>query len=176
MSATAVVASVESDFDDETLGPPEVNGVPVDPCFGRCLTYPANFTDYPAISVPVGLAEEGRSVVIRLIVPRFKDTTVLAPATAVERGSLGVDTSLRLRSCEHGRHSGACNGATSQLCHCHTGSAPLNREFSKERQKVAIAGGARGCGARVAGKARTAIAWLDPDLEPATWRSFRLRS
>jgi hypothetical protein len=73
-----MVASVESDFDDETLGPRELNGAPVDPCFGWCLTYPANSIDCPAISVPVGLAEEGPSVVIRLIVPRFKDTTVLA--------------------------------------------------------------------------------------------------
>jgi Asp-tRNA(Asn)/Glu-tRNA(Gln) amidotransferase A subunit family amidase len=81
-----MVASVESDFDDETLGPRELNGAPVDPCFGWCLTYPANSIDCPAISVPVGLAEEGPSVVIRLIVPRFKDTTVLALPQRVQRG------------------------------------------------------------------------------------------
>ncbi len=85
VSATVAVASVENGPYGETLGPSEVNGVRVDPYIGWCLTYPANFTGHPAISVPAGFTEEGWPVGIQLIGRRFEEATVLAAAATLER-------------------------------------------------------------------------------------------
>lgn len=65
-----------------TMGPSEVNGVPVDPSIGWCLTYPINFTGHPAASVPAGFSGHlpvGMQVIGRL------GADVLAAAGAIEQ-------------------------------------------------------------------------------------------
>lgn len=70
--------------DGNTVGPSEVEGVPVDPLIGWCPTYLVNFTGHPAASLPVGLAD-GLPVGMQLIGRRFADHDVLAASAAFER-------------------------------------------------------------------------------------------
>jgi len=69
----------------ETVGPTEVDGEPVDPLIGWCLTHPINMTGHPAASVPAGLTDDDLPVGMQLIGRRFADEDVLAGAGAIER-------------------------------------------------------------------------------------------
>jgi Asp-tRNA(Asn)/Glu-tRNA(Gln) amidotransferase A subunit family amidase len=82
---TLAVASVPNADDGNTRGPVQINGEPVDPLIGWCMTYPINFTGHPAISVPAGLTPDGMPIGLQIIGRRFADETVLAVADAVER-------------------------------------------------------------------------------------------
>jgi len=84
-SATLAVPPVENRDDGNTLGPAEVDGEPVDPAVGWCLTYPFNMTGHPAASLPAGLDEEGLPVGLQLVARRFEDETLLAASAAFER-------------------------------------------------------------------------------------------
>ena len=48
--------------DENTLGPTEVAGKPVDPLIGWCLTYPFNMSSHPVANVPTGLDDGGLPV------------------------------------------------------------------------------------------------------------------
>ena len=69
----------------ETVGPTEVDGEPVDPLIGWCLTHPINMTGHPAASVPAGLTDDGLPVGMQLIGRRYADEAVFAAAGAIER-------------------------------------------------------------------------------------------
>jgi len=84
-SATLAVPPVENRDDGNTLGPSEVDGEPVDPAVGWCLTYPFNMTGHPAASLPAGLDDEGLPVGLQLVGRRFADETVFAASAAFER-------------------------------------------------------------------------------------------
>ena len=62
----------------------EVNGKPVEPLIGWCLTYFCNFTGHPAISVPAGFAKDGSPVGMQIIDQRYNDKGVLSMGSAFE--------------------------------------------------------------------------------------------
>ena len=80
ITPTLSVPPVKNDKDSQTVGPASVNGETVDPLIGWCLTYPLNFTDHPAISVPAGFTDDGLPIGLQLIGQRFDDELVLAAA------------------------------------------------------------------------------------------------
>lgn len=78
LTPTVAVTAVENaPVRGETLGPTAINGVPVDPCIGWCLTYLTNFTGHPSASIPAGLAD-GLPVGLLVTGSRFGDDDVLA--------------------------------------------------------------------------------------------------
>lgn len=87
VAPTLAVESIDNAGDDEgnTVGPSEVNGEPVDPLIGWCLTYPFNMTGHPVANVPAGLTAAGMPVGMQVAGPRFADERVLAASAAVER-------------------------------------------------------------------------------------------
>ncbi len=85
VSPTLAVLPVDNAADGNTTGPSHVNGEPVDPFLGWCLTYPFNFTGHPAASLPAGLTKEGLPVGLQLVAPRFADDGLLAASAAFER-------------------------------------------------------------------------------------------
>lgn len=84
VTPTVAVSAVPNATNGQTVGPSTVNGSPVDPLLGWCLTYPLNFTGHPAISVPAGLTPEGFPVGLQIVGRRFADAQVLAVAAAFE--------------------------------------------------------------------------------------------
>ena len=84
VTPTLACLPVENGDDGNTLGPTGINGEPVDPLIGWCLTYPINFTGHPAASVPAGLAG-GLPVGMQIVGRRHADTDVLAASAAFER-------------------------------------------------------------------------------------------
>jgi Asp-tRNA(Asn)/Glu-tRNA(Gln) amidotransferase A subunit family amidase len=87
VAPTLAVESIENVLGTETstVGPEEVNGEPVDPLVGWCLTYPFNMTGHPVANVPASLTASGMPVGMQVIGPRFADGDVLAASAAVER-------------------------------------------------------------------------------------------
>ena len=92
VSPTLACPPVENEHDGETLGPSEIEGEPVDPTIGWCLTYLCNFTGHPAGSVPAGLTDGELPVGMQLIGPRFADDRVLAASAAIQRVRPWADT------------------------------------------------------------------------------------
>jgi Asp-tRNA(Asn)/Glu-tRNA(Gln) amidotransferase A subunit family amidase len=85
VTPTLSVAGIDNAADGTTRGPAEVEGQPVDPHIGWCLTYPLNFTGHPAASIPAGFTADGLPVGLQLVGRRFEDGRVLAGSAALER-------------------------------------------------------------------------------------------
>lgn len=85
VSPTLACQPVENADEGSTLGPAEIDGEPVDPLIGWCLTHPFNFTGHPAASVPAGFADGGLSVGLQIVGPRFAEEAILAASAAFER-------------------------------------------------------------------------------------------
>lgn len=85
VTPTLACLPVENTTDGNTLGPRAINGQPVDPLIGWCLTYPINFTGHPAASIPAGLAEGNLPVGMQIVGRRYADWDVLAASAAFER-------------------------------------------------------------------------------------------
>jgi len=85
VSATLAAPPTPNNEDGNTVGPSEVDGEPVHPAIGWCLTHPFNLTGHPVASLPAGLDEDGLPVGMQLVGRRFEDDTVLAASAAVER-------------------------------------------------------------------------------------------
>jgi amidase/aspartyl-tRNA(Asn)/glutamyl-tRNA(Gln) amidotransferase subunit A len=84
VSPTVGALPVPNASDGETQGPSEIEGVPVDPLIGWCLTYLINLTGHPAASIPAGLAD-GLPVGMQIIGRRRADGDVLRASAAFER-------------------------------------------------------------------------------------------
>jgi amidase len=85
VTPTLACLPVENADDGNTTGPSEVNGEPVDPLIGWCLTYFVNFSGHPAASIPAGVAEGNLPVGMQIIGRRYADSDVLAASAAFER-------------------------------------------------------------------------------------------
>lgn len=77
VSPTLCCNPVINSNDGNTKGPSEINGEPVDPLIGWCMTYFTNFTGHPSASVPAGLTTGGLPVGMQIIGRRFDDIGVL---------------------------------------------------------------------------------------------------
>ena len=84
VSPTLACMPVENLTTGETRGPTMIEGVEVDPLIGWCMTYFTNFTGYPAVSLPAGMAD-GLPVGMQIIGGRGADVDVLAASAAFER-------------------------------------------------------------------------------------------
>ncbi len=84
ITPTLASMPVKNASDGNTLGPSEINGEPVDPLIGWCLTYPVNFTGHPAASIPAGMVG-GLPVGMQLIGRRYADADVLAASATFEK-------------------------------------------------------------------------------------------
>jgi len=85
VSPTIACKPVRNASEGSTLGPATINGEPVDPKIGWCLTHLFNFTGHPAASIPAGSTDDSLPVGMQLVGPRFADDDVLAASAAFER-------------------------------------------------------------------------------------------
>lgn len=85
ITPTLAVPPTENSDEGYTVGPSEVNGVPVNEHIGWCLTYPVNFSGHPAASVPAGFTDTGLPVGLQIIGSRFAENDVIAISAALER-------------------------------------------------------------------------------------------
>ncbi len=74
-------------FPHGTTGPETIDGGPIGEFFDDwChFSYPCNLSGQPAMSVPMGAAEEGLPVGLQIIGPRFSEARILRAAAAWER-------------------------------------------------------------------------------------------
>lgn len=85
ITPTLACLPVENGDDGNTVGPSEINGVPVDPLIGWCMTYFVNFTGHPAASIPAGMAHGKLPVGMQIIGRRYADADVLTASAVFER-------------------------------------------------------------------------------------------
>ncbi|MGW0248442.1 amidase [Nocardia goodfellowii] len=85
ITPTTAVAGIPNAADGWTVGPTEIDGEPVDPVLGWCLTHPFNYTGNPAISIPAGSTPNGFPVGLQIAGRRYRDDTVLTLAATLER-------------------------------------------------------------------------------------------
>jgi amidase/aspartyl-tRNA(Asn)/glutamyl-tRNA(Gln) amidotransferase subunit A len=85
VAPTLAVPPVRNAADGHTSGPTEINGEPVDPLIGWCMTYPINYTGHPAASIPAGFTDDGLPIGLQIIGRRHADASVLILAAMVER-------------------------------------------------------------------------------------------
>lgn len=82
-SPTLAVAEIPNASDGRTIGPTTVDGQPVEPTLGWCLTYPANLSGHPAMTIPAGFTARGMPVGLQLIGRRWHDWALVDLATAI---------------------------------------------------------------------------------------------
>lgn len=81
-------------FEVGLQGPSQIDGRPVDQFFDDwcLLSYPANLTGQPAMTVPMGLGDDGLPVGLQIMGRRFDDDLVIAAGAAFERVSPWIQT------------------------------------------------------------------------------------
>jgi amidase len=96
LSPTLACLPVDNASDGNTLGPPDINGEPIDRLIGWCMTYLINFIGYPAATVPAGLAG-GLPVGLQIVGRRYADFDVISASAEFERVRPWMDTYLNCR-------------------------------------------------------------------------------
>jgi len=86
--------AVDNARDGNTKGPNEINGEPVDPLIGWCLTDSIRFTGHPAILILALLSSDNLPIGMQIIGRRDGDADMLAANAASERLRLWADRSL----------------------------------------------------------------------------------
>jgi amidase len=94
VTPTLACMPVENLTNGDTMGPTSINGHPVNPLIGWCMTYIQNFTGNPAASIPAGLVG-GLPVGMQIIGRRYGDAEVLAASAAFERARPWQESYLR---------------------------------------------------------------------------------
>jgi len=84
VTPTLACMPVPNRDDGDTAGPTQIDGEPVDPLIGWCLTYVTNFSGHPSCSIPAGLAD-GLPVGMQIVGRRGADMDVLAASAVFER-------------------------------------------------------------------------------------------
>jgi amidase/aspartyl-tRNA(Asn)/glutamyl-tRNA(Gln) amidotransferase subunit A len=97
VSPTLACLAVDNASDGNTVGPSSINGEPIDPLIGWCMTYLINFIGYPAATVPAGLADNGLPVGMQIVGKRYADADVFAASAAFERLRPWLGTYERIR-------------------------------------------------------------------------------
>jgi len=92
VSPTLAALPVRNADDRNTVGPSEINGEPVDPLIGWCMTYLINYLGGPAATVPAGLTDDGLPVGLQIVGKRYDDFGVIAASAAFERVRPWMDT------------------------------------------------------------------------------------
>jgi amidase len=91
ISPTLACLPVDNLSDGNTLGPAEIEGEPIDPLIGWCMTYLINFIGYPAATVPAGILS-GLPVGMQIVGRRYSDADVFAASAEFERRRPWMDT------------------------------------------------------------------------------------
>jgi amidase len=97
VSPTLACLPVDNATDGNTVGPAEIEGEPIDPLIGWCMTYLINFIGYPAASVPAGLSSGGLPVGMQIVGRRYADADVFAASAEFERLRPWLETYQRCR-------------------------------------------------------------------------------
>lgn len=84
VAPTTTCLPVKNGHDGDTLGPFEVNGIPVNRRIGWAMTYFSNFTGNPCASVPAGMTS-GLPVGLQIMGRRRADEDVIAACACFER-------------------------------------------------------------------------------------------
>ena len=84
LAPTLICPPIENGGDGNTLGPAEVNGVPLNRLIGWCPTFLFNFTGHPAASVPAGMVEGKWPAGLQIIGDRFQDADVMQASAFFE--------------------------------------------------------------------------------------------
>jgi amidase/aspartyl-tRNA(Asn)/glutamyl-tRNA(Gln) amidotransferase subunit A len=84
LTPTLACVPVENGDDGNTLGPSQINGVPINTSIGWCLTFFLNFTGHPAASVPAGLVEGKWPAGLQIVGRRFQDADVMRASAFFE--------------------------------------------------------------------------------------------
>jgi amidase/aspartyl-tRNA(Asn)/glutamyl-tRNA(Gln) amidotransferase subunit A len=92
LAPTLACLPVENGTDGNTLGPAEINGVPLNRLIGFCPTFFFNFTGHPAASVPAGLVEDKWPVGLQIVGRRFRDADVMRASAWFEAARPWRDT------------------------------------------------------------------------------------
>jgi len=82
---TMPVAAMSADY-DPGIGGASINGKPVHPIWGWCMTYPFNMMSRcPVMSVPSGFAKNGVPTGVQLVARTYDDVRVFRAAADLER-------------------------------------------------------------------------------------------
>ena len=83
LSPVSCCGGILNESNNNTKGPSEINGKPVDSLVGWAQTYLANFIGYPAASIPAGLID-GIPFGVQVISEKYKDKLLLAFSEKLE--------------------------------------------------------------------------------------------
>jgi amidase/aspartyl-tRNA(Asn)/glutamyl-tRNA(Gln) amidotransferase subunit A len=84
LSPTLALSPIKNQPDGLTRVPASINGIPIEPSIGWCLTFPFNFSGHPAASIPCGFTKSGLPVGLQIVGNRHRDDQVLALSKSFE--------------------------------------------------------------------------------------------